>query len=46
MYLEVKAAEGGDDAALFAGQLTDAIAKFTGAVYEGGALVLPDSHCL
>jgi protein subunit release factor A len=46
MYLEVQAAEGGDDAALFAEQLTSAIAKFTGATYEGSALVVPDTYCL
>jgi protein subunit release factor A len=52
VYLEIRAGEGGDDASLFASQLTDAVtrwAKNNGCTVEQepGVLVLDgDAHCL
>lgn len=34
MLMEIRAAEGGTDAELFASQLADAISKFSGATVE------------
>lgn len=50
MYLEIRAGEGGDDAALFASQLTDAVMSYASrhgvkVEVDGNALIF-DRSCL